>query len=799
MASLTPPTGALEALTSFVGREAELRDVVELVGDSRLVTIVGPGGVGKTRFARRLMLTVAAQFPEAPTFIDLTAVQGDDRVVAAILQSLGGQLRHGNETEAAAALVGERRLLLVLDNCEQVISGAADAAQRLLLGCPELHLLATSREPLAVPGEALYRLMPLPVPVAGETSATNSSVELFIDRARAVQHGFAMTEEAAAAVVSICRAVDGIPLAIELAAARVRTLPVEQLASRMAAAGLGVLAGGPRTAPERHRTMRATIAWSVESLPPAERTLFQRLAVFTGGWTLEAAEGACAGSDVQRDSVLDLLESLADRSLVVGAAEGGRFRFLEPILEYAREELVDSGQADDVGAAHCRWFRQLAAAAEPHLRAHGSAYWLEVLGADNDNLHAALAWAAAHEAQINDGLHLAADLRWYVSQRALESEYFPLTTRLVTAPFVISARARLPALLAHSWNAQGVGELDEGERSATEAYEIASELGDELWMARAKHLWGLALSYRGADDEASAIWEDALRLAESSGSGVDIGLMLTFLGMPSGPSSSTRPLLERALGLLREAGWEMGQVMAGGQLAACMQVEGDLAGAERQALVVFDLCRKIGSPRHASLTAIVISVIRIQRGHHTGAYPLLREGLEVAIRIGATSRYRIAVTAAAALEATTGDAALAARWLGGIDADQFALYYEDRPLSDLAFGAAQSKLGERFEVEFRRGQAATSEQTAREVLAKISASVPLSQDEPTGRLRLTAREAEVLRLVAAGTSNREIAETLVLSTRTVETHIANVYSKIGVQNRVEATRWAMEAGLAANT
>ena len=802
MASPTLATAELDALTSFVGREPELHDVVELVRDSRLVTVVGPGGIGKTRFAGQAVRTLNRRFPEPALFVDLTPIHNPGRIGAAVLAALGGQHGAGSELDASAALIGERALLLVLDNCEQVIDGAAEAAQRLLLACPELRLLATSREPLGIPGEAVFRLQPLPVPrddtplSPGEASA-NPSVALFVARASAAQRTFALTHETAAQVISICRAVDGIPLAIELSAARLRTLPLAQLASRMAT-GLGILAGGPRTAPERHRTMRAAIAWSVDSLPPAERALFRRLAAFSGGWALEAAEGVCAGGDVERDSVLDLLEALLDRSLVVTAAVGGRFRMLEPIVEYAREALLDSGEADVVGAAHCRWFRQLAAAAEPHLRAHGSAYWREVLSADNDNLHAALAWAAAHEAQIDDGLHIAGDLRWYVNQRALEAEYLPVTTRLVTAPLLTSARARLQALLAHSWNAQGVGHLDEGERSAAEACDIASELGDDLWMARAKHLWGLALSYRGAHDEATAMWEDALRLAESSGSGVDVGLVLIFLGIPTG-DASTRPLLERALGLVREAGWEMGQVMAGGELAACMRVEGDLAGAERQSLVVLDLCRRIGSPRHMSLQAIVTSLIRIQRGSYSEAYPPLREGLEVAIRIGATSRYRMAVTAAAALEATAGDAALAARWLGGVDADQFALDYEDRPVADLAIEAARRRLGERFEVEFRQGQAANAEQTAREVLIRISATAPPeSPVEAIGRLRLTARETEILRLVAAGGSNRDIAQKLVLSTRTVETHIANVYSKIDVQNRVEATRWAIEAGLTAN-
>lgn len=423
-----PPQGAphrrLPAqLTSFVGRERELRRIGILLRDSRLVTLTGPGGAGKTRLA----VEAAAVVDGDVSFADLSGVAPGADVAAAVAGTLG--LRDAGLRDAmgrtpdpadrlAAALAG-RNLLLVLDNCEHVIDAAAAVTARLLRDCPGVRVLATSREPLNITGEATC-----PVTGLSTDTAEAAAVRLFADRAADVQPGFVLADADRADVVRICAALDGLPLAIELAAARLRALPVAEIAARLGDR-FGLLSRGSRGAQRRHQTLRAVVEWSWELLGEPERALARRLSVFAGGATLEAVEAVCGGDGVP--DILDVLSGLVDKSLVEAA--GGRYRMLETIRAFCAEHLDAAAETDAVARAHAAYFLGFAQRADPRLRTADQLTWLRRLDADRDNLHAALRWTIASGAG-ETGLRLVAALAFYWWLRGLRGEAAAYAARL---------------------------------------------------------------------------------------------------------------------------------------------------------------------------------------------------------------------------------------------------------------------------------------------------------------------------------------------------------------------------------
>ncbi len=369
-------------LTSFIGRGREVADVVRLLGQARLVTLTGAGGSGKTRLALRVAEVVVGDFPDGVWWVDLARLANADALPQAVAAGLG--LRPEGERpllDQVSDYLQRRRLLLLLDNCEHLIAACAGLADAFLRAAPRLTILATSREPLAIEGESLFVVPTLQVPGEGRLPPLAElvqveSVRLFGERASAAQAGFTVAEGNAASVAEICRRLDGIPLAIELAAARVKELPIEELCRRLDDRFL-VLTGGSRTALPRHRTLRATLEWSYGLLAEEERVLLRRLAVFAGGWDLEAAEAVCSGDDLQ-GVLLDLLFRLVDKSLVVLGWRGhaGRYGMLETMREYALERLVASGEEERLRQAHADYFLALAERAEPLLFTPEQNVWL---------------------------------------------------------------------------------------------------------------------------------------------------------------------------------------------------------------------------------------------------------------------------------------------------------------------------------------------------------------------------------------------------------------------------------------
>jgi predicted ATPase/DNA-binding SARP family transcriptional activator len=385
-------------LTSFVGKDADVAVVRELIAEHRLTTLVGPGGSGKTRLATETARTLLGDVPDGVWLVELAAIGADSDVAQATLAALGlrdallGGAPDAELTDRLIAAIREREALLILDNCEHVIESAARFADRVLGECRRLRILATSREPLGITGEALWLVEPLALPTDASPGEIESSpaVRLLRDRAGAVRKDLGVDDHTLSTMVRVCRALDGMPLAIELAAARLRTMSIDQLAHRLDDR-FRLLTGGSRTALPRHRTLRAVVDWSWELLTDAERMVLRRLSVFSGGASLEAAERVCVGDSVEQDQVLELLTSLAEKSLLVTEGDDApRYRMLTTIKEYAADRLAEAGESDLARQAHLAYFTELAEAAEPHLRRAEQLEWLATLETDHDNISAAL-------------------------------------------------------------------------------------------------------------------------------------------------------------------------------------------------------------------------------------------------------------------------------------------------------------------------------------------------------------------------------------------------------------------------
>ncbi|MFF3726424.1 BTAD domain-containing putative transcriptional regulator [Streptomyces erythrochromogenes] len=473
-----PPTNLRSGLASFVGRDDDLARVTSLMGAFRLTTLTGPGGAGKTRLAVQSARPLLDRFPDGVWLVELAPLGAEADVAPAVLNALA--LREhgaaaGDPLDRLAAALRTRTALLVLDNCEHLIEAAASLADRLLGECPGLRILATSREPLGLTGEALWPVHPLALPprdADAEQAMSYAAVRLLNDRAAAARSGFAVTEETAAAVTRICRALDGMPLAIELAAARLRTMSAEQLAARLDDR-FRLLTSGARSAPRQHRTLRAVVDWSWELLTEPERALLRRLAAFSGGATVEAAEGVCAGGPVEAYDVLDLVTSLADKSLLVTEGDG-RYRMLETIRAYGLDKLAEAGEEEAVRRAHAAYFTELARAADPYLRRSEQLEWLARLTAEHDNLSAALRGAiAAGEARAAVRLVAAAGWYWWLSGHKADG------AQLAAQALALPDRAGDPSDGAGTEGAEGRYEESRAVACALAVLFATAGLGDD--------------------------------------------------------------------------------------------------------------------------------------------------------------------------------------------------------------------------------------------------------------------------------------------------------------------------------
>jgi predicted ATPase/DNA-binding SARP family transcriptional activator len=469
-------------LTSFVGRDGDVAVVRELITEHRLTTLVGPGGSGKTRLATETSRTLIGDLPDGAWLVELAAIGADGDVAQATLAGLGlrdallGTAPSADPVDGLIAAIREREALLILDNCEHVIESAAKFAHRLLGECQRLRILTTSREPLGITGEALWLVEPLALPEEDASPGeieSSPAVQMLRDRAAAVRRDLAVDARSLPTMVRICRALDGMPLAIELAAARLRTMSLDQLAN-----GLDdrfrLLTGGSRTALPRHKTLRAVVDWSWELLTDAERMVLRRLSVFSGGASLDAAERVCADGAVEQEQVLELLTSLTEKSLLLTEGNGApRYRMIGTIKEYGAHRLAEAGEADLARRSHLAYFTELAETAEPHLRRAEQLEWLATLEAEHDNIGAAMRGAfAAGEAQAAMRLAAAAGYYWWLGGHRAEGIELIVAATKMPGEVIDDIRAMVYALVVMFMTA-GRGDQYQVEGWIRRAYRLS--------------------------------------------------------------------------------------------------------------------------------------------------------------------------------------------------------------------------------------------------------------------------------------------------------------------------------------
>ncbi|MEO3811207.1 BTAD domain-containing putative transcriptional regulator [Sphaerisporangium sp. B11E5] len=441
-------------LTSFVGKDDEVRAVAGLAGKHRLVTLTGAGGSGKTRLATETARTMLAELPDGAWLVELASVRAGGELAQAALTTIGlrdqgllGGARGGEPMDRLIAALRERAVLLILDNCEHVIEAAAAFADRLLGECRRLRILATSREPLGITGEVLWQVEPLALPAEGadpSEAGSSPAVRLLRDRADLVRKDIGSDAHTLAAMARICRSLDGMPLAIELAAARLRTMPIDQVARRLDDR-FRLLTGGSRTALPRHKTLRAVVDWSWDLLTEAERGALRRLSVFSGGASLEAAERVCGDGTSAGEPVLDVLTALIEKSLLLADGDGTpRYRMLDTIREYAAHRLAEAGETLPARRAHLAYFTELAETADPHLRRAGQLRWLSILETEHDNIGAALRGAIA-EGWAEEAMRLVGAVGWYWFLSGHRAEGTELSIAAASLPGEVSDEVRAMA------------------------------------------------------------------------------------------------------------------------------------------------------------------------------------------------------------------------------------------------------------------------------------------------------------------------------------------------------------------
>ena len=749
------PPGLPVPLTAFVGRERDLADVARLVADHRLVTLVGAGGVGKTRLAIEVAVAVRADFGDGVDLVDLSAVQDPLLLPGAVAAALGVEQRAGADMgERLIRVLRRQRRLVVLDNCECLRGSCAALAASVLEGCPGVAVLATSRESLDVPGEVTWRVPSLAFPWPEHPPSLKElesfeAVALFLARARDARPALTVAAGDVAVVTSICFHLDGIPLALELAAARAGGLSLAEIAERLT--GCFELLARSGAGPARHQTLRASVEWSYQLLAQAERTVLARLAVFAGGWSLEAAEMICAGSLVGPEDVAGLLAALVRKSLVQvdQSGTGSRYRLLEVIRAFAGERLAGSGELEGVRARHGEYFAGLGERSAAVLLGPGQARWASRLDQENENLRAALLWCREDPARAGLDLRMASGLweYWHIRGRLEEGARW-LEDALARAPGPAVARAA-------ALNGLGIivslrGDHLRGLELFTQSIAHYREAGDLRGLSRAWAHLGNAWTIQNDLAHAAAAFDQGLALARQSGDSWYEAFALYL------------------------SGW-------------AATVWGDTALARVRAVESAELFTRIGDRRAVGYCLVVQGDCLIRDGFPADAVPLLREGMGIfdalPERWGLLDGTSLLTIAAGAL----GDWQQVAILLGVIDT------LSER-ISGQLFPHIQAAIGEIAVLAGRQlGPAAQASRDAGQVIGRgdrITAALwpaPERSPEPAANavLPLTRREQEVAELIARGLTNRQIGGRLFIAERTVDTHVSRILAKLGYSSRAQ--------------
>jgi predicted ATPase/DNA-binding CsgD family transcriptional regulator len=757
--------GVLPAeLTSFVGRRRELELTRRMLGESRLVTLIGVGGVGKTRLALRTAMDVRRQFPDGAWFVELASLQDPQLLPHTVARALHLDQVSADPTADVADWLEDRHLLMVLDNCEHVVEACATLLGKLLAASPRLHVLATSRHVLGVEGEQILPVPPLSTPegtVPADEASHFESVELLVERARAVKPDYRIHAGDRETIGEICRRLDGLPLAIELAAVWLRALSPTQILERLDDR-FKLLTTGSRAGPARQQALDAAVAWSFDLCSPAEQLLWERLSVFSGGFELEAAEEVCSGDGIAREDALPLLAGLVDKSIVSRDEHGDHtsswYRMLETIRQYGAARLASTGQTRAIRLRHRDRYRRLARQFGEEFFTVHQAEWFVRLRREHDNIRATLDFCLDEPGETAAALEIAAGIwNWWFAGFLREGyRYLHRALELATEPTPIRAQA----LFATSNLAIHLSDFDRALAMLVEAGELADGFGDDVLAARVKQCQGHALMHRGEPAAAVRFLEEARDEAQRLGQPREECRALLLLSLAMGFLGDRRAqeLSRRSLALAEQHGAESSRAWALWGLGLAQWHAGEYQDARqslREGVRLFEAMRNFNG---VSFCVQGLSWCAASASPDEPAARLL------------------------------GAAQVVWRSTGGNVAQAIYRQFDDQSETPL-----RARLGDaRFEAAFAEGASYSLDQA----LAAAHGEAPAPDAPPTARVAvpggLTPREWEIAALVAEGLSNKEIAGRLVISRRTAETHVEHILTKLGFRSRVQVSRWVAD-------
>jgi predicted ATPase/DNA-binding CsgD family transcriptional regulator len=793
------------ALTPLVGRDDEKDEAVRLLGATRLLTLAGPGGVGKTSLAVAVAATLGRRFSDGAWWVDLAPVTDPRLVVGALVSSLS--VPQSADEEPERALLGhlhDQETLLILDNCEQVAGECARVVEMVLRSCPEVRVLATSRELVGVPGEAVLRL-------SGLSSRSGAPLELFRQRAAAVAPGFSLGHDQEREVISLCEALDGLPLAIELAAVRAGVLPVAEITTRLRQ-DLRILQNPSRNASRRHQTLEATLDWSYRLLTPTEQAMLRRLSVFTGSFSLAAAEAVAFRAGIARDQFVQLLGWLVDKSLVHVAERGAehRYRLLETIRYFAYERLREAFETSSAHEAHLSFFLQLARKGRDRLDGSDQPEWLEKLEIEQDNLRGALSWAHACDPESMGQLTGALWPFWY--RRGYYAEAREWVERAVAL-----LEEMTPATRAETLTGAGVlaflhCDYPLALERLSAAREFYESLDDVPGLARVLQRLGSVAREQGRYGDARSLHRESRSLYERLGSRTGMAASDDYLGFAAwleGDFEEAERCIRRALDFFELSGFRQETAAAYVNLGAMCFHRGDREAAAAYLEQARAIASSIGYREGVAWSLHFLGSIGAASGE-PAAHDQLAEALRIHVSLG--DRWRIASVLETVGCLASTPPTQAAELLGVAaslrEVSGGPIPPVERGAVDAARDRAMAALGQgAFEQAWADGRAGSMDESVGRALTVLGAlhvggegraDGVVGEDGSAGGdglASLTAREVEILRLVAQGFTNREIGAQLYISPGTAGVHVSNILRKLGMTSRVQAATFAERAGL----